>query len=176
MFRHHAKFFSEQHLTFYMPKITALIHTSNNERCLGRALDSLRPCDEVIVVDHGSRDESAKVARDHGARLIKGVQGVDHGAYAQDARNDWILCLLPSETLADDLETSLFEWKDSEPAHNLLGYNISIREQNGAGWKTLAAEMRLVNRKQLNWTGDLPPETPNMPALEGHLLRIPDHD
>ena len=33
-----------------MPKITALIHASNNERCLGRALDSLRPCDEVIVV------------------------------------------------------------------------------------------------------------------------------
>src|SRR5947209_14614609 len=102
-----------------MPKLTALIHVHDNERSLGRALDSLRPCDEVIVVDHGSRNETMKVAREHGARIIKGVQGVDHGAYAQDAKNDWILCLLPVEALADDLETSLFEWKDSEPTQTL---------------------------------------------------------
>lgn len=159
-----------------MPKITALIHACNNERSLGRALDSLRPCDEVIVVDHGSSDESIKVARDHGARVIKGVGGVDHGAYAQDAKNDWILCVLPSETLADDLETSLLEWKDSEPAQNVMGYNVGIREQNGAGWKTLTAEMRLANRKQINWTGDLPPATPTMPSLEGNVLRIVDHE
>ena len=176
MFRHHAKFFSEQHLTFYMPKITALIHTSNNERCLGRALDSLRPCDEVIVVDHSSHDESLKVAREHGARVIKGVQGVTYGAYAQDAKNDWILCLLPSECLGDELEISLFEWKDSEPAQGQLGYNVGLREQNGAGWKTLSAEMRLVNRKQINWTGDLPPTAPNAIPLAGHILRIPDQE
>src|SRR5438270_3192746 len=103
LFKSHPKYIApalnKPHHSFYMPKITALIHTCDHEHSLGRALDSLRPCDEVIVVDHGSRDQSAKVARDHGARLIKGVQGVDHGAYAQDARNDWILCLLPSETL-----------------------------------------------------------------------------
>ena len=148
-----------------MPKITALIHASNNERCLGRALDSLRPCDEVIVVDHGSHDESLKVARNHGAHVIKGVQGVSYGAYAQDAKNDWILCLLPIECLGDELEISLIEWKDSESAQDQLGYNVGIREQNGAGWKTLSAEMRLVNRKQINWTSNLPPTTPNAPPL-----------
>src|SRR5215813_4464897 len=53
-------------------KITALIHAQDNERSLGRALDSLRPCDEVIVVDHGSKHETAKVAREHGAKVISG--------------------------------------------------------------------------------------------------------
>jgi glycosyltransferase involved in cell wall biosynthesis len=157
-------------------KITALIHAQDNERSLGRALDSLRPCDEVIVVDHGSKDETIKVAREHGAKVINGVPGVDRGAYAQDARNQWILCLLPQEALADELEASLFEWTEAEHEDTALGYNVAIREQNGAGWKSLPPEMRLANRKQINWTGDLPPANPNAPKLAGDILRIPQRE
>jgi hypothetical protein len=51
---------------------------------------------------------------------------------------------------------------------------MAIREQNGAGWKPVEAEMRLANRKQINWTGDLPPANPKLPALAGHILRMPD--
>jgi glycosyltransferase involved in cell wall biosynthesis len=157
-------------------KITALIHVQDNERSLGRALDSLRPCDEVIVVDHGSQDETVKVAREHGAKVITGVPGVDRGAYAQDARNEWILCLLPQEAVAEELEAALFEWRESEQENATLGFNVAIREQNGAGWKSLSPEMRLANRKQINWTGDLPPENPKAPRLGGHILRIPEKD
>ncbi|HZD95421.1 MAG TPA: glycosyltransferase [Candidatus Sulfotelmatobacter sp.] len=156
-------------------KISALIHACDNEHSLGRALDSLRPCDEVIVVDHGSKDETVKVARAHGARVIPAVPGVDRGAYAQDARNQWIFCLLPQEALAEELEASLFEWSEIEHEDG-LGFSIIIREQNGAGWKSLPAEMRLANRKQINWTGDLPPVHPQAPALAGHILRIPEAD
>jgi glycosyltransferase involved in cell wall biosynthesis len=157
-------------------KITALIHVQDNERSLGRALDSLRPCDEVIVVDHGSKDETVTVAREPGAKVITGVPGVDRGAYAQDARNQWILCLLPQEALAEELEAALFEWSETEHEEATLGFNMAIREQNGAGWKSLNPEMRLANRKQINWTGDLPPENPTAPKLEGHILRIPDRN
>ncbi len=157
-------------------KITALIHACDNERSLGRALDSLRPCDEVIVVDHSSRDETVKIAREHGARVISGVPGVDRGAYAQDARNLWILCLLPQEALDEELEASLCEWIEEEHAEAQMGFNVAIREQNGAGWKPLQPEMRLANRKQINWTGDLPPVNPNAPKLVGDILRIPDSD
>jgi len=155
-------------------KISAMIHTCDNARSLGRALDSLRPCDEVIVVDHGSRDETVKIAREHGARVIHAVPGVTRGAYAQDARNQWILCLLPQEALAEELEASLFEWGEAGQDGNQMGFNMGLREQNGAGWKSLDAEMRLANRKQINWTGDLPAANPTVPALAGHILRIPD--
>jgi glycosyltransferase involved in cell wall biosynthesis len=157
-------------------KITALIHAQDNERSLGRTLDSLRPCDEVIVVDHGSKDETVKVAREHGAKVISGVPGVDRGAYAQDARNQWILCLQPQEALAEELEASLFEWTEAEHEDGSLGFNVAIREQNGAGWKSLTPEMRLANRKQINWTGDLPPANPKAPKLAGDILRIPEKD
>ena len=157
-----------------MPKITALIHVCNDELHLGRALDSLRACDEIVVVNHGSNDETLKVAREHGARVVKGVQGVARGVYVQDARNDWILCLLPLEAMAEELEASLLEWKGGEPAQDQIGYNMRIREQNGAGWHLLSPELRLVNRKQINWIDDLPPQAPDAPTLQGHILRIPD--
>jgi glycosyltransferase involved in cell wall biosynthesis len=155
-------------------KITALIHARDNEHSLGRALDSLRPCDEVIVVDHGSNDETVKIAREHGAKIIAAVPGVDRGAYAQNARNQWVLCLLPQEALAEELEASLFEWSQSDQDDKQMGFNVAVREQNGAGWKLLEPEMRLANRKQINWTGDLPPANPGAPALAGHILRIPE--
>lgn len=157
-------------------KISALIHTFNNQRSLGRVLDSLRPCDEVIVVDHGSEDETLKVAREHGARVIAAVPGVDRGAYSQDARNQWVLCLLPQEALADELEASLFEWSEAEHKDSEMGFNVAIREQNGTGWKTLPAEMRLANRSEVNWIGDMPPAIAQAPVLAGHILRIPDRD
>ena len=155
-------------------KITALIHTCDNARSLGRALDSLRPCDEVLVVDHGSKDETVKIAKEHGAKVVNAVPGVDRGAYARDTRNKWILCLLPQEALAEDLETSLFEWADAEHDEDQMGFNMAVREQNGAGWKSLDPEMRLANCKQINWIGDLPPANPNVPTLPGHVLRIPE--
>ena len=157
-----------------MPKISGLVHIRNHDLHVGRALESLRPCDELLVVDHGCKEESLRIAREHGARIIKGVNGVDHGAYAQDAHNDWILCLQPSESIAEDLEASLLEWKESEPAPELVGYNIRIREQNGTHWKVLPAELRLANRCKINWTGDCPPQAPDSPSLPGHILRIPD--
>lgn len=154
-----------------MAKLTAIIHTSNDGLRLGRALDSLRACDQVIVVDHGSSDNTEKVARDHGAECKKGIPGVDRGAYAVDANNDWILCLCANESLSEPLEAALFEWK-SKDHEGAVGYNIRLREESHNGWKNLEAETRLVNRRKINWTGDLPPTTSVNEVLNGDLLRF----
>jgi glycosyltransferase involved in cell wall biosynthesis len=153
-------------------KFSVLIHTCNDALQLGRTLDSLRPSDDVVVVDHASTDDTVKVAREHGARIVNAVNGVDHGAYVQDARNDWILCLSPDEALGDDLEASLFEWRDEEHHDAAMGFNVAVREQNGHGWKITGPQMRLANRKQVNWTGDFPPENPAAPALQGHIVKV----
>src|ERR1035441_847874 len=99
-----------------MPKITALLHTHNDALRLGRALDSLRPCDEVLVIDDRSEDDTSKVAREHGATLKSAVPGVTFGAYATDALHDWFSASVPMRPLSDDLEAALFDWKSQEPA------------------------------------------------------------
>ena len=153
-----------------MPKITALIHTHNDALRLGRALDSLRPCDEVLVIDDGSEDDTERIAREHGAKFKKTIAGVAPGAYAMDATHPWILCLRPNESLSDDLEASLFEWKGRELDEDVTCFSVPIRKENGAGWEHLPPEVRLVNRRRINWVDELPPDENSTAVLDGDLL------
>ncbi len=156
-----------------MPSFSVLIHAASDAAQLGRLLETLRPADEVIVVDHHGDEATQKVVRQYGARLVPAVPGVDHGAYAVNCRHEWVLCLLASETLSEALEASLFEWKRSEQdAAN--SFSIPIREQHDKTWRPLPAETRLVNRCNVNWQGKLPPALDAATALAGDLLRIPD--
>ncbi len=155
-----------------MPKITALLHTHNDALRLGRTLDSLRPCDEVLLIDDCSEDDTSRVAREHGATVKTAIPGVTFGAYAADASHDWILCLLPNEALSDDLEAALFDWKNREPQETVAGYRVSIREQNGTGWRNCPPETRLINRRLVNWIGEMPPDDPSENKLSGDVLRF----
>jgi len=64
-----------------MPAITAIIPTYNRAGTIGRAvrsaLEQTRPCDEVIVVDDGSTDDTAEVlaAFDGRIRVIRKANG-----------------------------------------------------------------------------------------------------
>jgi len=140
-----------------MAKITALIHTLNDGLRIGRTLDSLRSCDQVLVIDHGSDDNTEKVARDHGANFKKGIPGVDRGTYAVDSSNDWILCLC--------------EWKGQEHEES-IGFNFRVREEAEIGWNVHDPETRLVNKHKMNWTGDLPPTTTVNDEVKGYILKF----
>ena len=48
-----------------------------------------------------------------------------------DATHEWILCLRPNESLSDDLEAALLEWKDRQPDECAKCYKIPVREENG---------------------------------------------
>jgi glycosyltransferase involved in cell wall biosynthesis len=53
-----------------MPPITALLHTRNDALRLGRALEMLLPCAEILIVDHDSGDATHRIAHQYGARII----------------------------------------------------------------------------------------------------------
>jgi glycosyltransferase involved in cell wall biosynthesis len=51
-----------------MRQITAVIITKNEERNIGRCLDSLiGVVDQLLVVDSGSTDETSKICKEKGA-------------------------------------------------------------------------------------------------------------
>ncbi len=156
-----------------MPKISAIIHTHNDAPRLGRLLETLRPCDQVLLIDDTTDDSVVKVAREYGADIRKSIPGVTHGAYSMDAAHEWILCLLPNESLSEGLEASLFSWKEGDPQREDR-FAATIREEKDGKWSELPGEVRLVNRCCINWIGLLPPNLEGAVVLPGHLLRF-DH-
>jgi hypothetical protein len=155
-----------------MPAITALLHTANDALRLGRALETLRPCDEILVVDHGSHDATLHVAREYGARILVPVGSP--ARYLQCAHHDWILCLEPCESLTEALEASLFEWKFKLPSlMSGAAFSVLVREQTLDGWRSLPTpQTRLIPRSWRHWNGHLPANQLSAPTLEGELSRF----
>ena len=157
-----------------MPEITALLHTANDALRLGRALETLRPCDEILVVDHGSHDATLRIAREYGARILPSGADATPLHFPQSAKNDWILCLEPRESLTESLEASLYEWKSELPSQ-LTGasFSVFLRDETPGGWLSLPApQTRLVPRSWNHWNGHFPADQPSALTLEGELLRF----
>ena len=54
-------------------KISAAIITLNEERNIARSIESLRCCDEILVLDSGSTDRTVEIATKLGARVVEAV-------------------------------------------------------------------------------------------------------
>src|SRR5258708_39867551 len=94
-----------------MPPITAILHTCNDGLRLGRALETLRPCDEILVLDHGSSDHTRRVAREYAARIHTLGPNQSARDVILTARHPCLLHLRRAESLRAGLEAALFGWK-----------------------------------------------------------------
>jgi glycosyltransferase involved in cell wall biosynthesis len=158
-----------------MPSITALLYTSNSGSQLGRALETLYPCNEILIVDRQSTDETLRIAREYGARIVPSVAGVTPSHYLQFARSDWILCLAANESLTESLAASLYECKLSKKSESVVARGVLTREEAAKGWIDLPTpETRLIPRDWAHWQGRLPAYDPSAETLEGRLLRFTD--
>jgi len=157
-----------------MPAITALLHTDNDALRLGRCLETLYPCDHILIVDHGSHDETVQVAREFGARVIAAVPSAGQIHYFQSVAPAWIFCLDPHESASESLAASLYEWKLREA--NIPGapaFSVFLREETADGWVQVpVAQTRLVPPGWNRWHGFLPQHDSQAVALEGELLRF----
>ncbi len=104
-----------------MNPITVCIVAQNEEENLLRLLNSLQSiADEIILVDGGSTDRTAEVARQSGTKVHTRAftNHADQKNFAASlAANDWIFLLDADEELSEELRNSLREWKQREPVH-----------------------------------------------------------
>ena len=89
--------------------ISGLVITYNEEKNIGKCIDALfEVCDEVIIVDSLSADNTVKIAEEKGAKVISqkflgdGPQRT-HGL--PFCKNDWILNLDADEFLDEDAKS-----------------------------------------------------------------------
>jgi len=87
---------------------SALILTLNEERNLPACLASLAGCNDIVVLDSGSVDRTAEIARLAGARVVthRFTNFADQRNYAHEHilfKNDWVFHLDADEQMTVDL-------------------------------------------------------------------------
>ena len=92
------------------PPLSAVVTTFNNADTLSACLESLRFCDEIVVLDSGSDDASRAIAEKFSARIFvepfKGY-GPQKQSAIDKATHDWVLLLDADESLGDCARTAI---------------------------------------------------------------------
>jgi glycosyltransferase involved in cell wall biosynthesis len=97
------------------PGLSAVIITLNEADRIGDCLDSVAFCDERIVVDAHSMDNTREIAAAKGARVIErdwpGYRSQKEFAVAA-ARHDWVLCIDADERVSPELRAEIEALRD----------------------------------------------------------------
>jgi len=156
-------------------KISATVVTLNEEANVARALESLRCCDEIIVVDSGSGDQTVDLAARLGARVIESEwrgYAAQKNFAAQQASHDWILSIDADEALSEGLEAEIWELKRGRLKAD--AYTIPRLAQYMGRWILHSGwypdrKVRLYDRRKANWVGEYVHESVKVQGQVAHL-------
>jgi glycosyltransferase involved in cell wall biosynthesis len=158
--------------------ISAFIVCCNEERNIRRCLESIKWCDEIIVVDSGSTDSTLQICREYTAKIFhRGWTGfVEQKRYALSlCTSDWILNLDADEEVSEELRleiiNSLVRSKQQDPT---TGYFLSrVVFHLGKWWRKGGwypeYSLRLCKRSETTWGGADPHEKA---MVKGPTLRL----
>lgn len=159
-----------------MNRLSACLITLNEEDHLRRALTSLVGIvDEIVVVDSGSTDRTAAVAREHGAAFFERPwtnYSEQKNFAASCVHNDWILSIDADEELSSALQTSLLDWKKHEPQFSV--YEVARKTWYLGAWIKHSGwypdfQRRLYRRDAAQFAGIIHESL----KFEGQLGRLP---
>ncbi|HVF63250.1 MAG TPA: glycosyltransferase family 2 protein [Casimicrobiaceae bacterium] len=115
---------------------------------------------EALVVDSGSRDDTVKIARDCGARVVEHAWlgfGAQKRFAVGEAAHDWVLCLDADERVSPDLAQSIasvFSRPPHAPAYALRRRNRFLGRWLAHGEGYPDWNVRLFDRRRAQWTAD----------------------
>jgi glycosyltransferase involved in cell wall biosynthesis len=156
-------------------KITATIITFNEERNIARAIESLRCCDEILMLDSGSSDHTLDVAKNLGARVIEETwhgYAKQKNLAAERASHDWILSIDADEALSESLEGEIWNLKKNGPKHD--AYTMPRLAQYLGRWIFHGGwypdrKVRLYHRGRAQWVGEFVHESVKVDGRVGRL-------
>jgi glycosyltransferase involved in cell wall biosynthesis len=146
-----------------MTKISVVIITFNEEKNIGRCLDSVQSiADEIVVVDSFSKDQTKEICEQYSVRFLEhAFEGhVEQKNWAADqATYDYVLSLDADEAVSEELRKSILDRKDNMEAAD--GYyfnrytNYCGKWIRHSGWYP-DRKLRLWNRHKGRWGGENP--------------------
>jgi glycosyltransferase involved in cell wall biosynthesis len=124
------------------PPVSAFIATHNEEARIGRCLESVKWCDEIVVVDDNSTDRTKEICRRYTENIFNRKwdgYASQKGFAMQQTTNDWVLLMDSDEELSpaliNEIQTELENLPDG-----VCGYEIPRkvfylgRWMNHSGW------------------------------------------
>lgn len=145
-----------------MIKLSAVIITHNEEKNIGRCLDSIKDiADDIVIVDSHSVDRTKEIAGKYSAQFIQ----ADWQGYSTTknhansfAKYDWILSLDADEALSEQLKKSIAELKKNTDRPVIAKFNRYTnycgKWIRHCGWYP-DTKIRLFDRRTCRWAGEI---------------------
>jgi (heptosyl)LPS beta-1,4-glucosyltransferase len=139
-----------------MPKVSVVICCANSEGTLEAACRSAAWADELIVVDSGSTDATARIAQEHAHRyLLEPWRGYTEQKKfgAAQAMNDWVFVLDGDEEISPELAGL------SDAELERLDVFL-LRRRNWVMGRTVRSwwpdwQSRLIHRRRCHWASEM---------------------
>lgn len=165
-----------------MYKLSAVIITQNEERNIGRCIDSLTGvADEIVVVDSGSCDQTEQICKEKGT-IFQHHDWAGFSCqknYAETlASGDWVLSIDADEALSPALQAEVKELKQFTPQDQAFRLkrltNFCGSWIRHCGWYP-DAKVRIWPRGKASWAGSIHEtiefvSAPRITTLKGDLL------
>ncbi|HTB32452.1 MAG TPA: glycosyltransferase family 2 protein [Bacteroidia bacterium] len=145
-----------------MPKLSVVIITRNEEKNIGRCIDSVKDiADDIVVIDSFSTDRTEEICKSKGARFFQhAFEGhIEQKNYAVTlTQYPNVLSLDADEALDEELKKNIIEvknnWKfDGYEMNRLTNYcGTWIRH---CGWYP-DTKLRLFDKRKGKWSGTNP--------------------
>jgi glycosyltransferase involved in cell wall biosynthesis len=162
-------------MTQNVAKISAFIVCCNEERQIRRCLESVRWCDEIVVVDSGSTDTTLAICQEYTSKVFyhpwQGYVGQKRYALSL-CSGKWVLNLDADEEVSKELasELRLLAEQDSSQIHGYYLNRVVFflgRWWRKGGWYP-EYRLRFCRRDKTTWGGDEPHEKA---SVEGQTAR-----
>ena len=160
-----------------MPQLSVVIITYNEEKNIGRCLESIKDiADDIVVVDAFSNDRTEKICRQYNANFIQrewqDFSTAKNFANLQ-ARYDYIFSIDADEAISENLRNSIIKIKkegfDGAYKMNRLT-NYCGKWIKHCGWYP-DSKIRIWNRNDGYWEGEVHEKTIFNKKLPTHFLK-----
>jgi glycosyltransferase involved in cell wall biosynthesis len=141
-------------------KVSAVIITYNEERLIRETLSKLHWCNEIVIVDSFSTDNTVEICKQAGCRIFSrhfDGYGSQKQFAVSKATNDWILCIDADEVLTDELVLEISSLTETDTGYaafsipmNLVFLNKEFRYGKESGRHFL----RMFNKQRGGFTSD----------------------